>query len=885
MESKQKGRKDAKLTPLMAQYVSIKKKHPDAILLFRVGDFYETFGEDAIKISEVLSIVLTNRNNGGSKIELAGFPYHSLSQYLPKLVKAGFRVAICEQLEKPSKEKKIVKRGITELITPGVSYDDTLLDKKKNNFLASIFPVHTNFYSISFLDASTGEFIVSEGEDTLIRHLIQNYHPNEIIYPRSKSDKIHNLLSDDYYLYGLEDWIYTSEFSVDRLKEHFPDDTLKGFGIAEMQNAQIAAGAILHYLDTTENKQNVHINKISKIHIGDYVWLDEFTIRNLELIQSTNHGGTALINILDQTMSAMGARLLKRWMLMPLIHEGKIRERHQAVEVLIEKSDLLLLLRSALKNISDLERLLSKTTSNKVSPREIRQLALSLEAIEPIKEQLSTEDSAFFRSTVIQLNPCTSLYEEIKSTIVEDAPISITKGNSIKDGCHETLDELRNISKHAKDHLLNIQQTEAEKTGISSLKIGFNNVFGYYLEVSNKYKNKGLVPDQWVRKQTLTNAERYITDELKQLEEKILGAEEKMLQLEQTVYERLLNKVLLHTKDIQINASILAAFDCLTSFAKTAIDSGYCKPTIDKENRINILQGRHPVIEKHLDIGDQYIPNDVYLDREQQQILMITGPNMSGKSAVLRQTALICLMAQMGSFVPAESADIGIIDKIFTRVGASDNISSGESTFMVEMIETASIMNNLSGRSLILLDEIGRGTSTYDGISIAWSLAEYLHDHPKFRALTLFATHYHELNELADAYSRIKNFNIATKEFGQKVIFLRKLVPGGSKHSFGIHVARMAGMPKEIVTRATSILKQLEQKHIEKTTNHDLTIPKNENLINDFRTVQLSMFTPEESRGSKLIELLEKLDINTMTPIDCMLKLHEIMRYLTDSEE
>jgi DNA mismatch repair protein MutS len=885
LETKHKTGKKAKLTPLMAQYFSIKKKHPDAILLFRVGDFYETFSEDAIKVSEVLGIILTNRNNGGSKIELAGFPYHSLSQYLPRLVKAGFRVAICEQLEKPSKEKKIVKRGITELITPGVSYDDTLLDQKNNNFLASVFPINIKEYSISFLDASTGEFLVSEGDATLIQHLIQNFQPNEIIYPRSKSEKIEALINADYYLYGLEDWIYTAEFSIDRLKEHFPDDSLKGFGIAEMYNAQIAAGAILHYLDTTENKHNVHINKIAKIHIGDYVWLDTFTIRNLELIHSNNHGGTPLINIMDQTKSAMGARLMKRWMLMPLINEKEIKARHLAVEFLMNHSDCFDLLRSTLKNMTDLERLMSKTTSNKVSPREIRQLAESLKAIQPVKGILTDVSSDLLKRAGNRLDSCITLFEKIEQTISEEAPALITKGNSIVDGCNAELDELRNISKNAKDLLLEIQQTEAHNTGIASLKIGFNNVFGYYLEVTNKYKDKGLVPDHWVRKQTLSNAERYITDELKQLEEKILGAQEKMLELEQIIFSQLLTEILEYTQQIQLNATILAELDCLASFAKTALESDYCKPTIDKEKRINIIQGRHPVIEKHLGIGDHYIPNNIELNQDQQQILMITGPNMSGKSAVLRQTALICLMAQMGSFVPAEQAELGIIDKIFTRVGASDNISSGESTFMVEMIETASIMNNLSDRSLILLDEIGRGTSTYDGISIAWSLAEYLHDHPEFRALTLFATHYHELNELAESYPRIKNFNIATKEIGQKVIFLRKLISGGSKHSFGIHVAKMAGMPKEIVSRASNILKQLEQKHIDNSSGSDKDIGTERLPLNDFQTVQLSMFTPEETKGSELINLMEQLDLNTMTPIDCMLKLHELMQFLEASDD
>ena len=866
----------------MAQYFGLKKKHKDAILLFRVGDFYETFGKDAIQASEALGIILTSRNNGGSHVELAGFPYHSLNQYLPRLVKAGFRVAICEQLEKPSKEKKIVKRGVTELITPGITIDESLLDNKKNNYLASIYPAANKVFAISFLDVSTGEFLVTEGSSDVIKQLIQNYHPSEIIFPKSKEQKIQSLIIEDFYLYGIEDWVFSAEFAVDRLEEHFPEDRLKGFGVYDLNEGKIAAGAILHYLDITENKNLNHLKKISRIQSDQFVWLDQFTIRNLELVHTNHNAGIPLISIIDKTLSSMGARLMRRWLLMPLVHVHEIRDRHHAVAYLLENTEIADSTRETLKGMIDFERVISKVVSEKIIPREVKQLEYSLQKIIPLSQLLHNIESPLLSQIGKTLDPCSNLLEIINKTLTEEPPTHISKGNTIKEGCDADLDHYRHISKNAKDLLLDIQTLESEQTGIANLKIGFNNVFGYYLEVTNKYKDKGLVPEHWVRKQTLTNAERYITDELKQLEEKILASQEKILEIEGRIFQETLTEILDYIPNIQKNAQLLAALDCLQGFSYLAAKNNYCKPDMNEGFAIDIEDGRHPVIEQHLDIGDHYIPNDTFLDNETQQILMITGPNMSGKSAVLRQTALICLLAQMGSFVPAKSASLGITDKIFTRVGASDNISSGESTFMVEMIETASIMNNLSERSLILLDEIGRGTSTYDGISIAWSLAEYLHNHPSFKAKTLFATHYHELNDLADSYPRIKNFNIATKEIGQKVIFLRKLVQGGSKHSFGIHVAKMAGMPPSIVKRASAILKQLEQKHIH--NQDDKSEIQSSPEHSDWQSIQLNMFSPENEKGENLVKIIEGLDINSMTPIDCMLKLHELYTFLEKGE-
>ena len=798
----------------MQQYFQVKTKHPDAVLLFRVGDFYETFGEDAVRASQALGIILTKRNNGGSDIELAGFPHHSLDTYLPRLVRAGFRVAICEQLEKPSPQKKIVRRGVTEVVTPGIAIDDKLLDHKSNNYLASIHFGKRERVGLAFLDISTGEFLVCEGNHTYADKLLQGFAPSELIFSKDRRKDVADRFGDKFYTFHLDEWVYTPDYTREKLLEHFAVQTLKGFGVEEMELAQIASGAILHYLATTENKNLQHINTIARLQPDNFVWLDRFTIRNLELIQSQHDTGIPLIQILDQTVSPMGARLLKKWVLMPLKGRTGIEARLDMVSYLLENREFAEKIEALLRQIGDLERLISKVPLGKINPREVVQLKRALEIIAPLKALLEEqEENAPLARLGEGLNPCPKLKESIERQVIEDPPVNLNKGGVIADGFHPDLDELRHIVRNSKDILLSIQQEESVRTGISSLKIGFNNVFGYYLEVTNKYKDQ--VPEEWTRKQTLTNSERYITSELKQLESKILGAEEKILELENQLFQNLINELAEYIQPVQHNAQRIAKLDCLLSLAKVALRNNYCRPEIDDSYTIDIKEGRHPVIEQHLPVGESYIPNDVLLDHEETQIMMITGPNMAGKSALLRQTALICLMAQMGSFVPAGSARLGLLDKVFTRVGASDNISSGESTFMVEMNETASIMNNISDRSLILLDEIGRGTSTYDGISIAWSIAEYLHNNPEARPKTLFATHYHELNELTNSFPRIKNYNIATKEVGQKVIFLRKLVEGGSKHSFGIHVAKMAGMPRGIVERAARILTQLEQKSIE----------------------------------------------------------------------
>ncbi|NRA50201.1 MAG: DNA mismatch repair protein MutS, partial [Phaeodactylibacter sp.] len=793
----------------MQQYFKVKSKHPDAILLFRVGDFYETFGEDAITASQVLGIVQTKRNNGGSDIELAGFPYHSMDLYLPRLVRAGYRVAICEQLEKPSPQKKIVRRGVTEIVTPGVAVDDKLLDHKSNNFLASLYFGKKDQVGVSFLDVSTGEFLVCEGSLTYADKLIQSFKPSEVLFPKDKQKVFVKQFGDKLYTFKLDEWVYSYDYAREKLLDHFEVNNLKGFGVENMDLGQIAAGATLHYLATTENKNLKHINTISRLQPDRYVWLDRFTIRNLELVYSNHETGVALIDVLDKTVSPMGARLLKKWVVLPLIVPAAIENRLNIVTYFYEQAELEDTLTQYIQQIGDLERLISKVPLGKINPREIKQVQKALELIKPVKELLEQSGQEQLAQIGEGLNPCDLLREEIEQQLIEDPPVNLSKGGVMADGFHPDLDELRNIVNNSKELLLGIQKREVENTGISSLKIGFNNVFGYYLEVTNKYKDQ--VPEAWVRKQTLTNSERYITDELKQLESKILGAEEKILALEERLFSELVLVLADYIQPIQHNAALIARIDCLLGFAKVAKKNKYCRPVINEGTAVDIVQGRHPVIEQQLSIDEPYVPNDVFLDTDTQQIMMITGPNMAGKSALLRQTALICLMAQMGSFVPAEKAELGLIDKVFTRVGASDNISSGESTFMVEMNETASIMNNISDRSLILLDEIGRGTSTYDGISIAWSIAEFLHNNGSARPKTLFATHYHELNELANKFDRIKNFNIATREVGQKVIFLRKLVAGGSQHSFGIHVAKMAGMPRTIVERAAHILTQLEQ--------------------------------------------------------------------------
>ncbi len=876
-----------KSTPLMRQYFGIKAKHPDAILLFRVGDFYETFGEDAVTTSKVLGIVLTSRNNGGSDIELAGFPHHSMDLYLPRLVRAGYRVAICDQLEKPSKEKKIVKRGVTEIVTPGVTSDDKLLDHKSNNYLASIAFGKRGQMGIAFLDISTGELLVSEGMQTYIDKLLQSFKPTEIIFSKDQLSIFEQGFGDKYYTFVLDEWVYSIDYTREKLLEHFQVQTLKGFGVEELTLAQMAAGAALHYLATTENTNLKHINSIGRIHPDKYVWLDRFTIRNLELMYSNHETGVPLIRILDKTISPMGARLLKKWVVLPLKSKEAIDARLDIVHFFLKNEELRVEITRNISQIGDLERLISKVPLGKITPREVVQLKKALAIIHPTKFLLTGTNNQYLQNLGDGLNPCQKLKEQISKWIIPEPPVNLTKGGVIADSMDKELDELRNIVKNSKDLLLGIQQTEAQRTGIDNLKIGFNNVFGYYLEVTNKYKNKGLVPPEWVRKQTLTNAERYITEELKQLETKILTAEEKILVIEERLFAELTEVISGYIQPIQHNANLIARLDCLLSFAKVAIKQNYCRPEINNSKIIDIKEGRHPVIEQHLELGESYVPNDVYLDNESQQIMMITGPNMAGKSAFLRQTALICLMAQMGSFVPAKNAKLGLVDKVFTRVGASDNISSGESTFMVEMNETASIMNNISDRSLILLDEIGRGTSTYDGISIAWSIAEFLHNNEAARPKTLFATHYHELNELANKFSRIKNFNIATKEVGQKVIFLRKLKAGGSHHSFGIHVAKMAGMPRSIVERAACILSQLEQKSIENTgeKKHPKSIRAPEANTQHIapENYQLSIFETVDPIMGKLKEMLDDLQLNTMTPIECMMKLNE-MKQLLDKE-
>lgn len=867
----------------MRQYFQVKAKHPDAILLFRVGDFYETFGEDAVTASQALGIILTSRNNGGSDIELAGFPHHSMDLYLPRLIRAGYRVAICEQLEKPSPQKKIVKRGVTEVVTPGVAIDDKLLDHKTNNYLASLCLEKKGSAGLSFLDISTGEFLVCQGDFSYVDKLLQSFNPSEIIFPKDRKKEFVKRFGDKFYTYTLDEWVYTLDYTREQLLEHFGVQNLKGFGVEEMDLAQIAAGATLHYLRTTENKNLQHINRISRIQPDRYVWLDRFTIRNLELIHSPHETGAPLIKMLDRTVSPMGGRLLKKWVVLPLKSKPVIEARHGVVDFFLKNKEVSEQLDRHIRQIGDLERLISKVPLRKINPREVVQLKRALGVIGPLKAMLASVENETLRKISEGFNPCDLLREEIERQVIEEPPVNLTKGGVVADGFHEELDDLRDVVANSKELLLQIQREEAVKTGINSLKIGFNNVFGYYLEVTNKYKN--LAPAEWTRKQTLTNSERYITEDLKKLESKILGAQEKILELEERLFEQLVFIIADYIHPVQHNASLIARLDCLLAFAKTAEKQRYCRPEMDESLVIDIRDGRHPVIEQQLELGEAYVPNNVYLDNEEQQILMITGPNMAGKSALLRQTALICLMAQMGSFVPASRARLGLVDKIFTRVGASDNISSGESTFMVEMNETASIMNNISDRSLILLDEIGRGTSTYDGISIAWSIAEYLHNNPQARPKTLFATHYHELNELANKFHRIKNFNIATKEVGQQVIFLRKLVPGGSEHSFGIHVAKMAGMPRSIVERAAHILHQLEQKHIDQEEgkeNGELKVEKPATESISAESLQLSIFETVDPTAGKIKEELLGVDINSMTPIDCMIKLNELKKLLEE---
>lgn len=865
----------SKVTPLMSQYFKLKAKHPDAILLYRVGDFYETFAEDAIKVSEILGIVLTKRNNGGNDIELAGFPYHSLDTYLPKLVRAGHRVAICEQLEKPSKEKKIVDRGVTDVVTPGVTTDDTILDRKSNNFLASIYFTTKNELGVAFLDISTGEFLVSEGNSATIEKLIDGFSPSEIIFSKAFLKDYTKTFGERYYYYGIEEWVYMPDYTRTKLLNKFDVSNLKGFGIEELPLAQVAAGAVIHYLNATQNEKTAHISGITRIQSEHFVWLDRFTIKNLELLKSAHDSGSSLAHVMDKTVTPMGARLLRNWILLPLLSVDRIQARLDMVSYFYEKYFDRDALTDLLRLTGDIARIASKLAMEKISPRELLQLKKSLDLLPDILAILKNSENEHLILLADKLNLCAKLKEDIGKTISEEAPAIVSKGNVIRSGHHEELDDLRNVIRNSKELLLEIQVTEAERTGISSLKIGFNNVFGYYLEVTNKYKDHEKIPASWVRKQTLANAERYISEDLKKLETKILTAEEKISDLEEKLYHDLVLKATEYIDALQQNAKNVAILDCILSFATIAEKFGYTKPEVDESYEIVLKGARHPVIERQLPLGHDYVPNDIHLDSTDTQIMMITGPNMSGKSAVLRQTALIVLMAQMGSYVPASSAKTGIVDKIFTRVGASDNISSGESTFMLEMNETASIMNNISARSLILLDEIGRGTSTYDGISIAWSLAEFLHN-GRVTPKTLFATHYHELNELAEKYPRIKNYNVTTKEIGNKVIFLRKLVEGGCEHSFGIHVAAMAGMPREIISRAMEILEDLEQKRIENpATDSNLRTNAKNIMPNNF---QLSLFETVDPSVGQMKELIKSLDLNTMTPIECMLKLHELKK-------
>ena len=862
----------------MKQYNTIKAKYPDAILLFRVGDFYETFGEDAIKASKILGIVLTKRANGSaSHIELAGFPHHSVDTYLPKLVRAGYRVAICDQLEDPKMVKGIVKRGITELVTPGVCFNDKLLNHQQNNFLASVH-FEKEQAGIALCDVSTGEFLVAQGSLNYIEKLIQNFKPNEILFEKNKRNELNNLILDNFYSFGIDDWAFKYEFGYESLTNHFETKSLKGFGIEEQHLAISACGAIIHYLNETKHDKLKHINKISRIEEDNYVWLDKFTIRNLELYQTNHENGKSLIDIIDKTVSPMGSRLLKRWLALPLKNINAINERLNAVTFLVSDENKRIDFISFLKEIGDLERLISKVAALRVSPRELVHLKKSLVIISKLKSQIKTSNNSTLQSVAEQLNPCEIICERLQNELNEDAPISVLKGNVFNKGINVELDELRNIAFNGKDYLLQIQKREIEKTGIISLKVAFNSVFGYYLEVTHLHKDK--VPQDWIRKQTLTNAERYITPELKTYEEKILGAEEKIMSIEQELFEKLVNDISEYIAPIQLNANLLAKLDVLCGYATLSIENNYSCPKINEGFAIEIKEGRHPVIEKQLPIGINYVSNSVYLDNDNTQIMMITGPNMSGKSALLRQTALIVLLAQIGCYVPAEEANLSIIDKIFTRVGATDNMSSGESTFMVEMNETASILNNLSARSLVLLDEIGRGTSTYDGISIAWSIAEFIHNQPINRAKTLFATHYHELNDMASLFLRIKNYNVTIKESANKIIFLRKLAEGGSAHSFGIHVARMAGMPNYVVDRANEILKKLEKnRDFELETIDDLSVSGGMSITpQNNKDMQLSFFQLNDPILNKIKEDILAIDINTLTPVEALLKLNEIKR-------
>ena len=869
--------KAKKVTPLMKQYNAIKVKYPDAMLLFRVGDFYETFGEDAKKAAEILGIILTKRGAGSdSETALAGFPHHSLNTYLPKLVKAGMRVAICDQLEDPKMTKTIVKRGVTELVTPGVSLNDEVLQSKKNNFLAAIHFHNSNRFAtnkqigISFLDVSTGEFLVAEGNAEYIDKLVQNFNPSEILVEKQNKQQFLELFENRYYAFYLDDWVFQKEYAYETLQNHFEVKNLKGFGIQDLKNGIIAAGAVLYYLSETQHNQLKHIQTIGRIAEDNYVWMDRFTVRNLELYNPNSVNAVTLLDVIDKTISPMGGRLLKRWLALPLKNIDEIKNRHELVKFFIDSVDFSKTVTYQLKQISDLERLISKVATSKASPREIVLLKSSLQSILPIKSAAEKSKNKTVKKLGTQLHSCDVLIAKISETLFDDAPVNINKGNAIANGVHQELDDLRAIASSGKEYLDEMLARETERTGISSLKIAFNNVFGYYIEVRNTHKDK--VPTTWIRKQTLVNAERYITEELKEYETKILGAEEKIQVLEQEIFSKLLQYIIQFVQKIQENAQIIAKIDCLLGFSVLAVDNNYVRPQMDESTDLEIKNGRHPVIEKQLPIDQTYIANDVVLNRNQQQIIMITGPNMSGKSAILRQTALIVLLAQMGSYVPAQNAKIGIVDKIFTRVGASDNISMGESTFMVEMNETASILNNISDRSLVLLDEIGRGTSTYDGISIAWAISEFLHEHPS-KAKTLFATHYHELNEMTATFERIKNFNVSVKELEDNIIFLRKLVSGGSNHSFGIHVAKLAGMPNMVIHRANKILAQLEKNNKNSEVKDVLKQAQHEEM-------QLSFFQLDDPLLENIREEILATNIDTLTPIEALMKLNEIKRIL-----
>ncbi|QMW03762.1 DNA mismatch repair protein MutS [Spirosoma foliorum] len=870
-------------TPLNRQYNQIKAKYPGALLLFRVGDFYETFGEDAVRASKILGITLTKRNNGGSNEELAGFPHHSLDTHLPKLVRAGERVAICDQLEDPALAKGIVRRGVTELVTPGVSFNDNVLDTRRNNYLAAVhFGKTDDTFGISFLDISTGEFLASQGNSAYVDKLLQSFNPSEVLYCKRNRQEFGSLFGDKFHTYTLEDWAFTYDFGYNFLKQHFQTTSLKGFGIEGLPDGIIAAGVILHYLNETEHKDLQHITRVTRLEEDRYVWLDRFTIRNLELTAAQQEGGVPLIQILDQTVTPMGARLLRKWLSLPLKEKALIDERLNMVDLLVSDIDLADTMVGHLRQIGDLERLVSKVAVRRISPRELLQLKRSLQHVLPIKELLITAlsqnestglHSGSLKKYADQLNPVSFLIDRIETELREDPPTLSNQGGMIKPGINAELDELTAIAYSGKDYLLQLQEREVQRTGISSLKVAYNKVFGYYLEVTHAHKNR--VPEDWIRKQTLVNAERYITPELKEYEEKILNAEEQIFQIEARMFNELVLAAGEYVGAIQQNARVLSVLDVLSSFARVAVKNKYVRPLINESKVLNIKDGRHAVIEQQLPPGEHYIPNDIFLDDQTQQIIIITGPNMAGKSALLRQTALIVLMAQSGSFVPASSAEIGIVDKIFTRVGASDNLSRGESTFMVEMTETASILNNLSERSLVLMDEIGRGTSTYDGVSIAWSITEYLHNKTDCRPKTLFATHYHELNDLATDNHRIKNYNVAVKELGNKVIFLRKLKEGGSEHSFGIHVAQMAGMPAQIVSRANEILKQLESSHNRETNKENIR-----QAVPQERELALRIIESGDPKSEAIKEKLRTIDVNRLTPIEALLKLNELLKMI-----